>query len=174
MANVTAFSDEQARLLINLDQQYRVWMEAEQARATLPYDLRRKEVHGRAYLHEIHDRGGNGESLGPWSAENEAKFKTYRQSKAAAKTRSDTSERSLAETARLCRALCVPMTMLAEAAGPILREADRWRLLDGTLLVVGTNAMSAYAVEAGHGPARCSAGSHAAVSPGSHVRGFAA
>jgi hypothetical protein len=39
--------------------------------------------------------------------------------------------------------------MLADPAGPILREADRRRLLDTHLLVVGTNAMSAYAVEAG-------------------------
>jgi len=147
MSEVTAFTDEQARLLVNLDQQYRVWMEAEQALAALPYDLRRKEVHGRTYLYEIQDRAGNGKSLGPWSPEIEAKFTAYRQSKAAAKTRSDTSQRSLDETARLCRALRVPM--LAQAAGPILREADRRRLLDGALLVVGTNAMPAYAVEAG-------------------------
>jgi hypothetical protein len=38
--------------------------------------------------------------------------------------------------------------MLAAAAGAILREADRRRLLGGHLLVVGTNAMPAYAVEA--------------------------
>jgi hypothetical protein len=147
VAEVAPFSDEQARLLVNLDQQYRVWMEAEQALASLPYDLRRKEVHGRAYLYEIHDRTGNGKSLGPWSPKNEEKFGTYRQSKAAAKARSDSSKRSLDETARLCRALRVPM--LAQDAGPILREADRRRLLDGTLLVVGTNAMPGYAVEAG-------------------------
>ena len=39
--------------------------------------------------------------------------------------------------------------MLASAAGPILREADRRRLLGRDLLVVGTNAMPAYAIEAG-------------------------
>jgi hypothetical protein len=39
--------------------------------------------------------------------------------------------------------------MLANAAGAILREADRRRLLGRDLLVVGTNAMPAYAIEAG-------------------------
>ncbi|HLZ82358.1 MAG TPA: GSU2403 family nucleotidyltransferase fold protein [Caulobacteraceae bacterium] len=38
--------------------------------------------------------------------------------------------------------------MLADAAGAILREADRRRLLGSHILVVGTNAMPAYAVEA--------------------------
>jgi hypothetical protein len=39
--------------------------------------------------------------------------------------------------------------MVAEEAGEILREADRRGLLDGQVLVVGTNAMPAYSVEAG-------------------------
>jgi hypothetical protein len=39
--------------------------------------------------------------------------------------------------------------MLASAAGPILREADRRDLLGSHFLVVGTNAMVAYAIEAG-------------------------
>ena len=38
--------------------------------------------------------------------------------------------------------------MLASEAGPILREADCRGLLDGDLLVVGTNALLAYAYEA--------------------------
>ena len=49
-------------------------MEAERRLAAMPYDLRRKEVGGRAYLYEIIDRSGNGKSLGPWSDEREAKF----------------------------------------------------------------------------------------------------
>jgi len=38
--------------------------------------------------------------------------------------------------------------MLASAAGPVLREADCRDLLDGQLLVAGTNALLAYAYEA--------------------------
>ncbi len=147
MADVDPFSDEQARALVNLEQRYQVWMEAERALASIPYDLRRKDVDGRAYLYEIDDRGGNGRSLGPWSAQNEARFLAYREQKQAAKARREASRPALAETGRLCRALRVPM--LAAPAGPILREADRRGLLGGQLLVVGASAMPAYALEAG-------------------------
>lgn len=147
VAAVDPFTDEQARALINLDQRYQVWMAAEQALADLPYDLRRKDVGAYAYLYEIADRSGNGRSLGPWNAENEARFNAYRQRKAEVRQRRDVSRDGLEETARVCRALRVPQ--LASEAGQIVREADRRRLLGSHLLVVGTNAMVAYAVEAG-------------------------
>ena len=144
---VDPFSDEQARLLINLEQRYQVWMDAERILAALPYDLRRKEISGRSYLYEINDRSGNGKSLGAWSPENDNRLTTYRAQKAAAKQRRDTSRQSLDEASRLYRALRLPM--LASDAGPILRESDRRRLLGSHLVVVGTNAMVAYAIEAG-------------------------
>lgn len=144
---VTPFSEEQARALVNLEQRYQVWIEAERSLAALPYDLRRKEVAGRLYLYEIRDRSGNGKSLGPWSDELEAKLKRYRADKARAKQRRDESRDRLDETGRLARALRVPM--LANAAGEILREADKRALLGSRLLVVGTNAMPAYMAEAG-------------------------
>jgi hypothetical protein len=143
---VEAFSDEQARALVNLEQRYQVWMEAERTLQSMPYDLRRKLVDGRAYLYEIHDRSGNGKSLGPWSPENEARFEDYHQRKTIAKARREASRVALDEIGRLCRALRVPM--LASAAGAILREADRRRMLGGQLLIVGTNTMPAFAVEA--------------------------
>lgn len=143
---VTPFSDEQSRALVNLEQRYQVWMDAERTLAGLPYDLRRKEVSGRAYLYEINDRSGNGRSLGPWSAENERRFESYRADKADAKQRIDLTQAVLEETGRMCRVLRLPQ--LATAAGPILREADRRRLLGTHLLVVGTNAMAAYSIEA--------------------------
>jgi hypothetical protein len=144
---VEPFTEEQARALVNLEQRYQVWIEAERALAKLPYDLRRKEVGGYAYLYEIKDRSGNGKSLGPWSDALEAKLATYRAEKASAKDRRDQSRAQLDETGRLGRALRLPM--LANAAGPILREADRRALLGSHFLVIGTNAMIAYAVEAG-------------------------
>lgn len=147
MAAVDPFSDEQARALVNLEQRYRVWMAAERTLASLPYDLRRKEVGDRSYLYEIADRTGNGRSLGPWTAENQARFDAYRQEKADARQRRDESRIGLEETARICRALRVPQ--LANEAGEIVREADRRRLLGSHILVVGTNAMVAYAIEAG-------------------------
>ncbi|MCP3732193.1 nucleotidyltransferase domain-containing protein [Sphingomonas sp. MG17] len=144
---VKPFSEEQARALVNLRQRYEVWMEAERTLAGLPYDLRRKEVGGRSYLYEIKDRSGNGKSLGAWSDEHAVRLEAYRAQKSDAKTRRDGSRTPLEETGRLGRALQLPM--VANEAGPILREADRRGLLDGALLVVGTNAVPAYSIEAG-------------------------
>ena len=122
-------------------------MDAERSLAALPYDLKRKQISGYTYLYEIHDRNGNGKSLGPWSEDQERRLEAYRTQKAEIRARRDTSKVALDESARLARALRLPM--IASEAGPILREADRRGLLDGALLVVGTNTMPAYALEAG-------------------------
>ena len=146
MPSVQPFSAEQARALINLRQRYEVWIEAERVLAALPYDLRRKSVKGRDYLYQIHDRGGNGASLGPWDDAKQAQFDSYREAKLAAKARRDGARAGLNESARIARALRLPL--LSADAGPILREADRRGLLGSHLLVIGTNAMAAYALEA--------------------------
>ncbi len=140
------FSDEQSRLLVNLRQRYETWITAERALASLPYDLRRKTVGEREYLYQIADRGGNGRSLGPMGPELEQQFTQYRADKQALKERIRTLRPALAEAAALYRALRLPL--LSSDAGPILRECDRRSLLGSHLLVVGTNAMVAYMVEA--------------------------
>ena len=62
------------------------------------------------------------------------------------KERRDGARDALGESSRIARALRLPL--LSADAGPILREADRRSLLGSHLLVVGTNAMAAYALEA--------------------------
>lgn len=146
MAAIRPFSDEQARLLVNLRQRYEVWMEAEQQLAAMPYDLRRKTVSGRAYLYEIADRSGNGKSLGLWDEAAQSRYDEYRAQKAIARERRDNGRTALNEASRLYRALRLPL--LSSDAGPILRECDRRQLMGSHLLVVGTNAMAAYAIEA--------------------------
>ena len=146
MAKLRPFTDEQTRALVNLRQRYETWRDAERAMRALPYDLRRKRVGDYAYLYEIRDRSGNGTSLGRWDEDKAGRFAAYRADKAALKARLDSTRPAVEEGARLARALRVPM--LASAAGPILREADCRKLLDGQLLVVGTNALLAYAYEA--------------------------
>jgi len=146
MPNVRPFTAEQARLIVNLRQRYEVWIGAEQQRAALPYDLRRKTVGGRDYLYHIFDRGGNGRSLGPFTPDKQAEFDAYHAQKLALKEQIGLLRNALAESAALYRALRLPL--LSSDAGPILRECDRRNLLGSRLLVVGTNAISAYMVEA--------------------------
>lgn len=147
MKSIEPFSDEQLRLLVNLEQQYEVWIEAERALAVLPYGMKWKRVSNGEYLYETRDRDGNGRSLGPKSAETEARYEAFRASKAALAERRDVSARRLAETCRMYRALRLPM--IPTEAARVLREADRRGLLGSHLLVIGTNAMPAYAIEAG-------------------------
>ncbi|MGN6356832.1 MAG: GSU2403 family nucleotidyltransferase fold protein [Novosphingobium sp.] len=146
MVQMTAFSDEQARVLINLRQFYETWRDAERASRALPYDLRRKTVGGREYLYEIADRSGNGKSLGRWDEAAAERFENYRADKAAIKDRLARTLDRLTEAGRLARALRLPQ--LVSTPGPILREADCRGLLDGQLLVVGTNCLLAYQQEA--------------------------
>ena len=140
------FSDEQARCLVNLAQRYAAWMDSEKRLRDLPYDLRRKKVGEREYLYEIHDRSGNGTSLGPMTDEAERKLADYRRNKDELKSRRQSAAEALDESARLYRALRLPL--LASEAGEILREADRRSMLGADVLVVGTNAIPAYSIEA--------------------------
>ncbi|MEQ9152837.1 MAG: GSU2403 family nucleotidyltransferase fold protein [Parvibaculum sp.] len=145
--DIEPFSDEQLRVSANLEQHYDVWKATQQALFALPYGMKWKTVSGREYLYAIADRLGNGRSLGPRSPETEPQFEQYRTEKAALTERATASAAKLDETCRLYRALRLP-TITSEAA-KILREADRRQLLGSHLLVVGTNAIPAYLLEAG-------------------------
>jgi hypothetical protein len=148
MANAfIPFSDEQLRVAANLEQHYDVWIQTQRSLFTLPYGMQWKTVSERDYLYLIHDRRGNGTSLGPRSSETEARYAAYREEKDALGERAKASAARLEETCRLYRTLRLPM--VASEAAKILREADRRSLLGSHLIVVGTNAMPAYALEAG-------------------------
>lgn len=144
--NFQPFSDEQARVIVNLDQAYHVWMDALRTLNDMPYNMRIKEVSGREYLYEVTDRRGSMKSKGPIDPEKQAEFDQYKTEKAELKGRLALSKETLSEQASLYRALRLPM--LPADAGKILREADRLRFLGDQAMVVGTNALIAYALEA--------------------------
>jgi len=144
---VQPFSDEQARALVNLRPRYEALIEAERELARLPYNLVRKRVAGHEYLYEATDRLNNGKSLGPMSPELEQKLAEYQATKRALQERRNTARELVRESGRLARPLRLPM--LSSAAGEVLRELDRRRLLGEVLLVVGTNCLPAYSLEAG-------------------------
>lgn len=143
---VEPFSDEQARVIVNLDQAYQVWMETLRTLNDLPYNMRIKEVSGREYLYEVTDRLGTMKSKGPIDPDKRAEFDQYKTEKAELKDRLTQSKATMRELGSLYRALRLPM--LPVEAGKILREADRMRILGEQIMVVGTNALVAYALEA--------------------------
>ena len=147
MLAIIPYSDEQLRLLVNLRQRYEAWMEPQQRRFALPYDLRIKTIDAKKYLYEISDRSGNGHSLGRLDDNLQSRYDSYQAEKADLKTAITDMEPRLAEAAALYRALRLPL--LSSDAGPILRECDKRSLLGSHLYVIGTNALSAYMAEAG-------------------------
>ena len=143
---ITPFTDEQLRALINLRPRYENLIEAERALARMPYNLLRKQSAGREYLYQVIDRANNAKSLGPMTPEREAQLEDYRSAKAALQERMKASSEGVEEIVRLARPLRLPT--FPAPAGEILRELDRRGLLDGTLLVVGTNCIPVYSLEA--------------------------
>ena len=144
---IAEFTDEQRRILINIEQHYDVWMQNERQGSALPYGLKWSKRNDTEYLYELIDRKGNGKSLGRKSIETEALFEEYTRKKNDIEVRRQASQAKLAETCAQYRSLRLPL--LPTEAAKILREADKRRMLDGSLFVVGTNAMPAYHIEAG-------------------------
>lgn len=131
---------EGQRLLVNLAQHYDVWMGA--SRHLASGRLQWKTIAGKEYLYRVVDSAGNGTSLGRRSEETE---RLYDEFTLARQTRDDTAGQ-LKVDAALCRALRLPR--LPAFAGDVLRELDLRRLLGTSYLVIGTNALVAYAIEA--------------------------
>lgn len=140
------FSNEQSRAVVNLQQAYAGWIDAERRLLSLPYNLQIKQSNGASYLYEVLDGRGNAKSLGRLDHERQERYDSYHAEKALLKDHIKGSRETLESHGRVWRALRLPM--LSNEAGDILRAADRLGMLDGELMVVGTNALPAYAMEA--------------------------
>lgn len=129
------------RALANLAQSYQTWVT--NAKILAPGRLAWKTVSGRDYLYRIVDGKGNGTSLGPRNASTEAAFTRWQ----AAKEQQPAVDTAIKIHVATCRAAGTPM--LPEFAGKSLQSLDIAGLVgDNGLLVVGTNAVLAYAIEA--------------------------
>jgi len=147
MSNIKYFTDEQRRTLVNIEQHYQVWLDAQRALRALPYGLKWAERNGAEYLYERLDREGNAKSRGRRSPDTEAQYTAWIGEKTALEERLSASAETLAQTSAIYRALRLP-TVSSEAA-KVLREADIRGMLGRCLMVVGTNAMAAYSIETG-------------------------
>ena len=140
------FSDEQLRTAINLEQAYHGWMSVERRIEAMPYALTVRNINGGQYLVEKFNRRGDSKSHGRQEEEKMREVEDYRSDKEEAKQLASGMRAAVAEQAKVYRALSLPP--LPSGAGRILRQADKLKMLDGTIMVVGTNALPAYALEA--------------------------
>ena len=141
MSNSYELDDEALRLLTNLEQHYAAWIEAE--RVLLPGRLAWKTIASREYLYRLVNGQGDGRSLGPRSAATESQYAAAQTAKESAETLRPILDREGA----MYRALRLPR--ISSTAADLLREFDRHALLGASLVVVGTNAMAVYEIEAG-------------------------
>ncbi len=140
------FTPEQLRHLENLRLAYDAWVPAARAGRACGPRLQWKTSAGRNYLYEITSRRNDGRSLGPRSETTEALHAERSRCRADADARLAAIKPRLAELAALHRALRLPR--VDAQLGEVLREFELSGLLGDCLLVVGTNAMTAYEVEA--------------------------
>lgn len=133
-------NDEGQRLLVNLAQHYEVWLDA--SRVLAKGRLQWKTVAGKDYLYRIVDSRGNGTSLGPRGSQTEEQYEAFRRRREAL---DQINERLKTEAAQY-RALRLPR--LPTFVGDVLRELDVRSLMGTSFLVIGTNALIAYAIEA--------------------------
>ena len=135
-----AFSAEQQRLLVNLDQHYEVWRDA--SRRLNGRRLKWKTISAHEYLYRVSDQIDT--SLGPRNSDTETIYAKYEIDR---ETRDQSSE-TLRVDGAIYRALRLP-TIFPAFAGRVLRELDIlsrcWELVCWSS---GTTALVAYEIEA--------------------------
>ena len=147
---MTAFNfiDSHRVVVANLAQQYDAWVESARMAAALDFVFQIKRPKQQyEYLYRMTDSAkGLGNSLGRLDAGLRAMHEHHTACKAQARDTEDQRHERLAQTARQYKALRLG-TISSEAAA-ILRLMDIYGFLGNRYMVVGTNAMAAYEIEA--------------------------
>lgn len=141
----TRFDDTALRCLIDLRDAYdatlSLWRELDRHAGRMAW----KSAKGRDYLWHGHGHAGTGHSLGPRSAETEARYEAFRTVKQATRAQLAETEPDLRRAAAMYVAAGLPV--LDSWSAKLFQHLDREGLMGTTVLVVGTNAMPAYQIE---------------------------
>ena len=119
---LTALTDEQLRVAINLADAYEAWLPLAREEPAFRDRLQWKTVSGRQYLYRIRDRQGNGTSLGARSTQTERIHDEYQTARSDLRDRVARISPTLQEAAAVYRALRLPM--IDSYAARLLREFD--------------------------------------------------
>lgn len=136
------FSSDAQRLAANLEQAYSFWLDARQTLAKLPASLYWAERSGHQYLYAKQNGTDNGTSLGPRSPQTEQRLAAFTEEKKQALERAASADALIQTRSVLYRRMRMPT--LPDKQAEILRKLDIEGLLGTDLMVVGTNAFSAY------------------------------
>ncbi len=142
----SAFEDNALRAAIDLRDAYDasliLWRSLDELEGRMTW----KTVSNRQYLYHVRGNLGSGISLGPRSLETEKIFTDFRHRKAEVKKTLAATEPDLHRAAAVYVALGLPV--LEGWTAKFVQHLDREGLFDDALLIVGTNAMPAYQMEA--------------------------
>ena len=141
-SDFTPFSNDSQRVSANLEQIYTAWLDTRRQLDALPVSMYWAAKDSADYLHVKTTSNDNGTSIGPRSADTEARFAEFTQTKEELKKRIESFDAVILERAGLYRRLRLPS--LPDRQAEILRKLDIEELLGNDLLVVGTNAFVAY------------------------------
>jgi hypothetical protein len=136
------FSDDGQRVAANLEQAYSFWLDSRQTLQNLPASLYWADRADSQYLYAKQNANDNGTSLGVRSEGTEQQLASFTQEKQLAQERAASADALIQTRAALYRRLRMPT--LPDKQAEILRKLDIEGLLGTDLMVVGTNAFSAY------------------------------
>ena len=136
------FSADAQRLAANLEQAHSFWLDARQTLQALPNSMYWAERAGHQYLYVKQTSTDNGTSLGVLSAQTEAQLSAYSEERKNALERAASADALIQTRTALYRRMRMPT--LPDKQAEILRKLDIEGLLGTDLMVVGTNAFSAY------------------------------
>jgi len=139
-------SDQQRLYLVESDQLYRAWRQAQWRSRDYRYGMRWKKVNDTEYLVRLQDAKGNGKSLGRRSDQTEETHERFVTGKQLADQTLQGLTEKLKTQSRLNRAL--RLGRMPTIVGNILLRLDETRALKD-LRVVGTHALFAYESMAG-------------------------
>lgn len=105
-----------------------------------------KTVKGKDYLYHVYGHAGSGKSLGPRTAQTEAAYTDFRARKARTKEQLADTEPDLKRAAAMYVAAGLPV--VDSWSAKLFQHLDRASLLGSVVMVVGTNALPAYQLEA--------------------------
>lgn len=140
MTEAWTYSEEAERICGSVAALHLQLRELETCLAGMPYNMVWKRSGAREYLYRVHDRKGNGASLGRRSSETEDIHRRFLGERAAAQLLIADTESRIAEAARIYRALSLPM--LSPAISRVLDAFEAWDIDYWAIGSVGVMAVS--------------------------------
>lgn len=140
-------SHAQAKAVIDSEQLFSAVQDAATQYQSYQGGMHWKTVAGKDYLYRIHDRLGNGNSLGVKSDKTQEIYNTFTQRKALLKNRLTELKDRLNIQAKINAAYRVGHVENHVAA--ICEQLNKANLLGTNIIIIGTNALSAYEALAG-------------------------